>query len=194
METAIFGLAGVVLGALLTIAKEWWFQRSKNKKDAEYLSIQVLCRLEQYIWECADVAGDDGLCCGQLNKDGRLQAQVKTTKFEPELLNVEWKSIPPNLMYGILDFPNQAILANRYIAEVFESCDDGEGFDERQVQYAKIGIAAAELAAKLRKHVGLPVKKYGEWNPVRYMEQVEQHRIKIEALQAAKLGDQSASA
>ena len=42
MESAIFGLVGVALGALLTVAREWWFQSRKTRKDAGYLAIEKI--------------------------------------------------------------------------------------------------------------------------------------------------------
>ena len=68
MESAIFGLVGVVIGGLLTVAKEWWFHNRKNRKDSEYLAIQVSCELEWYVARCSDVVQDDGLCDGRSDR------------------------------------------------------------------------------------------------------------------------------
>jgi hypothetical protein len=114
MESAIFGLLGVALGALLTVAKEWWFQRSRNRKDAEYLSIQVSCALEKYVAHCANVVSDDGLSYGQPNKDGYRETQVLPPKFEPESLMVEWMSLPANLMCEL------SALRSHFISGVME--------------------------------------------------------------------------
>jgi hypothetical protein len=175
MESAIFGLVGVALGALLTVAKEWWFQNSKNRKDAEYLSIQVSCALEQYVARCAGVVADDGLCEGRPDEHGYRSCQVSPPKFEPESLKVEWKSLPANLMYEVLDFPYKAEVASQSVDGAFEYAatppDFDEGFEERQFQYATLGIAASKLAAKLRKHVKLPARSAGDWDTVRYMEE-----------------------
>lgn len=185
MEAAIFGLIGVVLGALLTVAKDWWFQSRENRKDAEYLAIQVSCALEQYVGRCAEVVGDDGLSYGQPDENGYCRIQVAAPIFKPELLKVEWKSLPANLMYEVLDFPYKAEVANQSVDGAFEYAatppDFDEGFEERQFQFATLGIAASKLAAKLREHVGLPAKCVGDWNPVRYMEEqktaIEQRRM-----------------
>lgn len=105
MESAIFGLIGVTLGALLTVAREWWFQSRKNRKDAEYLSILMSCELERYMARCAEVVGDDGLSEGQRDEHGYCTIQVKVPKFEPLAFSVEWKSLPASLMFEILDLP-----------------------------------------------------------------------------------------
>ena len=186
MESAIFGLVGVALGALLTVAKEWWFQSRKTRKDAEYLAIPVSCELERYMAKCAEVVGDDGLCEGQSDADGYHSIQVQTPKFDPMSLNVEWKSLPTNLMYEILDFPYKAEIANQTISAAFEyeagPPDYWEGFEERHLQYATLGLAASQLATKLRKHVDLPARSVGDWDPVRYMEEkrsaIESQRTK----------------
>lgn len=174
MESAIFGLVGVALGALLTVAREWWFQSRKNKKDAEYLSILVSCELERYAARCADVVGDDGLFEGQPDENGYSTIQVGAPKFEPHAFSVEWKSLPAHLMYEILNFPYKAELANSSVSTAFEYAatppDFSEGFEERQLQYACLGLAALKLAARLREYVGLPPRDIGEWNPAEYME------------------------
>lgn len=187
MESAIFGLVGVALGAVLSVAKEWWFQRNRNRKDAEYLSIQVSCALERYAAHCASVVADDGLYHGQRDKDGYSRIQVSPPTFEPESLKVEWKSLPTNLMYEVLDFPYKAEVAGQRVDSAFEYAatppDFDEGFEERQFQYATLGIAASKLAAKLRQHIGLPARSAGDWDPVRYMEEqksaIELRRMEI---------------
>jgi hypothetical protein len=57
---ALTGLLGVVLGSLLTAAKEWLFQRAKTQKEAEYLAIRVVFMLDRFLRECVDVAYDNG--------------------------------------------------------------------------------------------------------------------------------------
>lgn len=182
MESAIFGLIGVALGAVLAVAREWWFQTRKNKKETEYLAILVSCELERYAAHCAEVVGDDGLCEGRPDENGYASIQVKAPKFEPQTLNVEWKSLPAHLMYEILDFPYKAELASQSVSAVFEYVatppDFWEGYEERQFQYACLGIAALKLAAKLHTYVGLPARDVGEWNPGEYM---ERHKADIES-------------
>ncbi|MFM2059996.1 MAG: hypothetical protein RLY71_4381 [Pseudomonadota bacterium] len=183
MESAIFGLVGVALGALLTVVREWWFQSRKNKKDAEYLAILVSCELERYALCCAEVVGDDGLYQGRPDERGYSSIQVEAPKFETHGFGVEWKSLPAHLMYEVLDFPYKAELAGNSVSAAFECAatppDFSEGFEERQLQYASLGLSALKLAAKLRDYVGLAPRDIGEWNPAEYM---ERHRADIESL------------
>lgn len=172
MVTAVFTLIGVVLGFLLNMAKDLWFQKTKDRKDAEYLAIQVSCALEQYVGRCAEVVGDDGLCYGQTDENGYNCPQVTEPMFEPESLKVEWKSLPAHLMYEVLDFPYKAKVASKRAARTYDVAtppDYEEWFDERQFQFATLGIAASKLAAKLRDHVGLPARSASDWDPISYM-------------------------
>ena len=169
MVTAIFGLLGVALGAILTVFKEWWFQRRKDQKDAEYLCIQVSCALERYVAHCADIVEDDGLYRGQADENGYSSPQISTPTFDPTLFKGEWRALPAELMYEILDFPYELEVANRTVESAFDNAvppDFDFGFDERQIQFANLGLAASILAEKLRNHVGLPSRPESKWNPV----------------------------
>ena len=187
MESAIFGLAGVIIGGLLSIAKDWWIQKQNKIKAAEYLSIQVAYALEQYAFHCSDVVNDDGLCYGQPDKDGWYRPQVTRPNFDPKSFDVEWKALPIEFMYDILNFPYKAKLAEDHVANIFKYSDPPDfsyEFEERQWQYASLGIAASELADKLRKHIGLSPRIVGDWDPVSDM---KCHKTYIDSQRAKRL-------
>jgi hypothetical protein len=187
MQAAIFGLLGVALGAALAVLREWWFQGRKTRKEAEYLAVRVSCALEAYVSGCSDVAGDDGLCDGQPDEKGYSHIQVTAPKFEPDALAVEWKSLPRELMYRVLDLPLRAEEAAHRVSGAFRyqasPPDYSEGFEERQFQYALLGLAASDLAADLRRYVGLPGRAAGEWDPVQFM---REQKAKIDSLRAER--------
>jgi hypothetical protein len=138
--------------------------------------------LERYVSRCAEVVGDDGLCDGQPDKNGCRRIQVSVPKFEPELAKVEWKSLPAALMYEVLDFPNKTEIASGSVNAAFEygatPPDFEEGFEERQYQFATLGIEASRLARKMRNHVGLPSKPAADWDPVAFMEKERSEILK----------------
>ena len=195
MVAAIFGLIGVVVGAMLTLAKEWWFHRQKTLKEREYLAIVVSCALDTYAHHCADVVGDDGLYHGQTDEHGYHHVQTDTPKFEPEKLNVEWKSLPAELLHEILGFPAQANYAQNKVDGAFDYCatppEFVEGFEERMFQYAKLGLAAAKLAEQLRKLAGLHAGTTRNLNSIEYMKEelaaIEANRAERECLHALHL-------
>jgi hypothetical protein len=191
VESAVFGLIGVLVGAILTGVREWWFQNKKNKKDAEYLAIQVSCQLEKFIAGCAGVAGDDGLCDGQTDKEGYSSIQVESPTFALTDLKVEWKVLPAKLMYSLLQFPYKAELVAQKTMYEFNHAsppDYSEAFEERQLQYSILGIDASRLVAQLLKHVALPLPeaKSDEWDPIAFM---REQKAKIEDLRQKRVAD-----
>jgi hypothetical protein len=186
MASAIFGLIGVLLGSLLAGAKEWFFLRRNNARDAAFLVVQVVGQLDRYVLACSSVAADEGLNQGQPDESGYRYAQVKTPIFEPDALKVEWRAIPVNLMYEVLDLPYKAVVAQHTVDAASENADPpdfDEFFEERQLQFAGLGLLAAKLADQLRRHAKLPSRSVSEWDPVDFM-----HRTQggIQALRAER--------
>ena len=163
MESAFIGLFGVLIGSVIVIAKEWWFDYRKNKKDKEYLCIKVSSMFDKFIHNSYDIVYDEG----KDDSNGCRTQQVSLLMFDPELENVNWKSLPVDLMYEVLDFPNAVENANKKINGVIEyesfPPEYKEIFDERQYQYALLGVKAFEIVSKLRREANLPERIY-EWD------------------------------
>lgn len=182
MNQAVFGavasLAGVIIGSVLTWVREIWSDSKTRARHARYLAIRVVCILDKYIETCAEVVGDDGLSFGQRDEQGYLQAQVPTPP--PPILpaDLDWKSIDHTLMYRLLSMPNEADAANSKISSISEYVagppDFEEYFEERQAQYAKLGLAAFAVTQELRTRYQIPKREYGEWNPVERLAQAKQ--------------------
>src|SRR5207249_1392682 len=77
VSQAFFGLMGVVVGALLALLRDVWSDRRTRKRHARYLAIRVVCILDKYIENCAEVVLDNGLQEGQRDEQGCLQSQVR---------------------------------------------------------------------------------------------------------------------
>jgi len=171
---AIFGLLGVIVGAVITSWREIWFFRLKNQKEKEYLVIQLLSKLERFVRGCADVVADDGLFEGRGDDDGARRTQVDVPKIDFEDLKVDWKVLPIDFMYEILDLPYKTELANNLIRSAGENADypDFETYFEiRQYEYATLGLDTNKLINKLRAEIKLeprPEPKNG-WNVVSYI-------------------------
>lgn len=174
MKEALIGLAGVVVGALLSAMKDFWLNWRSSKKKAEYLAIRVVSKLDRFIEGCVVVTGDDGYRCTQHHGQDEREPEASTPEFEVQSLDVEWKAIPARLMYDILRLPDLVTVAERRIAGVSEfpdPPDHEEYFYERQLQYAKLGLKAAQISNVLCSKYGLPKPDYEDWNPIEYLEQ-----------------------
>jgi hypothetical protein len=187
-EAAIIGLIGVIVGAILTTTKDWWFHKLKKKEEQTYLAIQISCLLERFVSGCLEVVHDDGLCHGQRDDHGYLSPQVRTPYFEPLKTDVNWKSLPANMMYKILRLPSQVDDANAYISVASEFAADPPDFEEffeaRIEKYAELGLLAIEIIEDLRTLAKLPsVPLVGNWLPG---ERLQEAYDKVKAEQSAR--------
>jgi hypothetical protein len=174
MEIALIGLVGVFLGVVLATIKDLWIGHNSRNKRAEYLAILISCIFDRFVDGCVAVVNDDGLFQGQPNPEGYRETQVSTPEILIQSIEVDWQSLPSNLMYEILSFPNHIEGANQKIGIVstYEASppDYEEAFEERQYQYTILGISAANLAERLRGKYNIPDRNYESWNPIDYLE------------------------
>lgn len=189
-SSAWIGVAGVVVGALLgaglTLLREWIFHHTKVQKDRAHLAILVSAQLDRFVMGCAEVVDDNGLWRGQPDKDGNHVAQTTSPTFEPGTLDVEWKSLPVELMHRVLDFPFAIEQVEAKLQKIGDDADPpeyAEWFDERQFSYAKLGDKAATLADELRAAIGIPMRPTEEWRARRHtserLEQIERRRRQL---------------
>ncbi len=172
MEKVIIALAGVLVGAILTVGREIFTEWRKDKKDAQYLAIRIVCIFDRFVEGCIAVAGDEGLYHGQPDAEGLSRRQVDEPNFDIQLADVNWKSLPSELMYEILSFPNDLDDVKHIVNSTFDDVASpptfDEGFEERQYQFSKLGLKASYLVGKLRSEYNLPARTLNDWNPTEY--------------------------
>jgi hypothetical protein len=173
MLAAIFGFIGVIVGALITGLKEWLFRKWDEQKKGHYLAIRVCTMLDLFLYDCADVIQDDGTIRGQTAPDGTRSPQVDLPSIAFEALDVDWHAIPSDLAYDVLNLPNRIQRALRYIdgaIEISGPPDWDEAFVARHDEFAKLGSAAADIAARLRTFAKLPDRERRDWDPMESIE------------------------
>lgn len=168
--SALSGLAGVGIGAYLTYLREQHNAKIKDERDGSYLAILVSSHLDRFANGCLDCALDDGTEYGRpAGGDGRYQTTVATPQSNLLEINVEWRVLPKDLMYDILQIPDKRERINNQLASIAEHdvpYDGSEYFWVRRRDYAELGLHTSALAKRLRKHAGLPIEEVlpGEWN------------------------------
>lgn len=169
---AAIGLAGVVIGSLIGVAKDWLLSGSKKKKDMEYLAARVVTVLDEFAEGCASVAGDNGTSYGQPDEQGCYSPQVEPPEIGFHGLEVVWTALPGYLLYEVMNFPNEVAAVKRYLNAAVETADPpyDDYMEERQYEYAKLGVKADHFASKLRTVTGFPSKEVYKWDSVIYME------------------------
>lgn len=162
--SAISGLAGVGLGGWMTNRRDALKERSRSSVEASYLAVLVIAHLERFANGCAEVSYDDGTCEGRPAGGGGDYCQVTTQPptFDPLTLDVDWKALPPDLMYDVLIIPLRAEQLANYVAGKWAFADPPDYSDffwARQHGYSVLGLEVLEVARRLREHANLPSQR-----------------------------------
>lgn len=171
---AVFGtLLGVVVGGLMTIFKDWIFRRQDRKKHAAYLAIRVSAMLDRFVYAAGAIVSDSGA----REDDETFAPATALAAIAFEELDVDWRTITPDLSYRILGLQNDVerdmgILLRLLPADaVFEG--EGSRFFFRKKAYARHGLKAADLSLELRKACGLPEPEGEFWDVLDILESFE---------------------
>jgi hypothetical protein len=168
--SATAGLGGVWLGGQLTSKREEARESERIKKETIYLAIFVVAHLDRFANACLHVAFDDGTEEGRPAGNGGCYAPTVTPPtFDPLGLDVNWKVLSADLMYGILGLPYRIEQLQHHILGTWEFDSPPEYvefFWARQHGYAVLGLEVSELAQRLREHAALPSapREPGAWN------------------------------
>ncbi|POF31117.1 hypothetical protein [Roseibium marinum] len=181
MIEAFIGLAGVLVGSMITISKDLWVSKLVRRREGSYSAIRLICILEEYADKCIDVVCDDGTAYGQ--PAGRTESGeeynapqiAKPYPLEyPE--DIAWRSIKEPLMHRALALTNKARSTDRRIDASAEHAlppEYEELFETRQEGYAWLGLDALGLADDLRKEFKIFAKSSaelnGDWDPKAFL-------------------------
>lgn len=183
--SGLFGLLGVIIGAVITVFGQYVIDQKKQRKSARYLAIKVSSILESFADECVLVVQDNGIPSGTHPHPEVLVPEVTTPSIDLESLQVDWLSIDKDLAYQILNMPNLLKKAEEMIVFTLDFGAAGppdykEYFWERQIQFGEIGAKALEASESLRRINKLPPAEYPDkdWNPIEFLNERKQVALK----------------
>jgi hypothetical protein len=181
---SLISAASVLLGVIVGSGIPWIKEKLSERKHACYLAIRVVIILDKFVEACVHVAHDDGLCQGQRNSDGDLEAQVDAPDSPSFPADVDWRTIKHELTYRVLSLPKALELTKQVISHNGDFCDTGdEYFEERAYQYALLGLVAAELTRELRNAYSVPDGDFSHWDPVKNL---RDRKVSIEEQRQAR--------
>jgi len=162
------GLAGVVVGVVLTVLKDYLNEWRSKKSDARYLAVRIISLLDRFSDSCIEVTEDDGF----YDENGYRTTRVSNPSLKIDTIDGRWQSLSFELMYEVLDFPNELARCNEQI-DIAAERGDGlpdylDYFNERKLQYSILGLKAIKLSSQLRTKYSIKLKSYDEWDPVTY--------------------------
>jgi hypothetical protein len=191
MSDATIGLIGVAVGAVvtmlvfaITVLKEFFIERRNSRLQAEQLGIRLICLLDRFVYNCADVARDDGYHVS--STCAIASPQVKLPKFEFPNDHEGWKSIPASLLYRISSLPLEIDKAELEIQNSFDFSAPPEyelAFEDRQYLFCLLGQEAMDISAKLRDQFGIPFQTIIESDSSVYL---TKKRMQIESARAER--------
>lgn len=156
MDSGVVGIVGVIVGSTLTLAKDWFMQGRRDKREIVLLGYQLATRLERFAHGCGGVALDNG----EDDEHGISVSSVLVPRLTIET-DASWKHLRIDLLTRVLDLPHKTEEADALISNTheFDSPPDYSfAFEDRQYEYCRLGLEAADLARQLRKFAGLKVR------------------------------------
>ncbi|MEN8722552.1 MAG: hypothetical protein ABF335_06660 [Alphaproteobacteria bacterium] len=133
MSEAVIGFLGVIVGGLIGIAGQLGNNWSNRRKSAKFLAIRIICLLDTYAQLCVDVVQDDGSVYGGpagYTPHGQeiYEPQVDAPAAPAYSEDIDWQSIPADLAYQLLEFPNTVWETERYVSAVADN--DSPPYDD----------------------------------------------------------------
>lgn len=171
MEKEFIGLLGVVVGFVLNLAYGAWGKRKQRKQEQYYLAVMVTMHLDRFFDEAVVVCGDGG----RPNEADHYYPTSSISKLELPIKDVDWRSLPQDLMRDILWLPDQINNAQLLVSSIWKEVAYPpyyeEFYESRQYEFAKLALTANKLSIKLRKLARLPLRTIGDqyYDPITNM-------------------------
>ncbi|MDH5829272.1 hypothetical protein QFW80_01890 [Luteimonas sp. M1R5S18] len=174
-------LAGALLGAVIPVVVAHLHNKRSREDERDFLAVQVSSALYTYASGCVDVAYDSG----EDDERGRLCPVETAPTLDPLSLDVNWRTIPVNLLDRIFALPAAQRIVNERLR--WEALNDFEyPVLHRQAEYGRLALKALRIAHDLRRSANLPPDPDGVINLVAKMEEhVPELEAKIAAIDRA---------
>lgn len=153
-KPAFWGFVGVLAGGAITWLREWMKERQERRRELAYASSLISAELYRFVSSCSDVAGDSG----RPDELGHCYPVTGEPTLAIQGIDVEWRSMPAQLVDRILSLPNNLNDVSRRLDDLGEHMtqgDEGDYLFERRLAYAELGVSAEELRSAVRKAAAL---------------------------------------
>lgn len=192
VSSAGAALVGVYLAHYFTRRREERAAAAKQVSERLFIATELVFLLEQFAEDCARVATDKG----EPDQQGEYSPAVKPPELTVLNVSGDWRTLPSLIMYQVRELPVLQSEARRDIAVASAHSwapYHKEVFQERQYQYARLGLKAIILSRRLRKLVHLPGSRLDatKWSAQPALWQVwrqERHRRAREYIPARNRG------
>jgi hypothetical protein len=150
----VIAVSGQLAASLIGWGKEYWFDASKRRREAEYLAIRLVLVFDELITACYNVVHDP------LTEDqvGCSEATIGDPTISLPV-DGDYKALPRRLMFQIMSMPSKldGIKEGMALAWEFSGPPNyDEFFEYRREHWSKLGLQALELIDRLCREYKIP--------------------------------------
>ncbi|WP_110875939.1 hypothetical protein [Franconibacter helveticus] len=161
----IGGVVGAVGGHFANHLIGWFKENRQSSPERKFICVELVFLLENYAYKCAEVAQDYGEPNGM---QGEYESVTEIPdRIDYSLVKGNWKSLNSQTMYEICSLPMRQNEAMKVINHTGEYSSyppfHRDYFEERQFQFALLGLKALKIADRIRKENGFPETELAEW-------------------------------
>jgi hypothetical protein len=177
--TSFVGLAGVVLGGIVSTATAVSIERGRRRREAAFAAIRLTAILDRYIEDCATSATDGG----ERHSDEYYRNRYPT----PDLIfpdEMAWTALPRNLMYAAhrlkVDHDSGEKGLDFVYNEIAFGYEKDEYFTEKRVVYSRLGLAAVEILRLLKDRFDVPLTDRTDYDPRKTFDRLLDERSRLD--------------
>ncbi|MDR6350848.1 hypothetical protein [Pantoea sp. SORGH_AS_0659] len=161
--------AAVSIPLIVNTCKDFYFDYQKRKTEKNYIAVQLIYLLDDFVYQCGEVAWDQGYNPAYPEpEDYTYEAQVESPTFDMSSVKGEHKYLEPLMLYKLQSINVEIAKAKDTLREITSSPDfDHDSisyyFTVRRREFAEVGIKASLIADEIRNNFKVPY--HDDWNP-----------------------------
>lgn len=161
--------AAVSIPLVVNTCKDFYFDFQKRKTEKNYIVIQLLFLLDDFVSRCGEVAWDQGYDPNYPEpNEHEYEAQTQEPVFDMSSVKGDHKYLDPIMLYELHSINVEIVKAKERLREITNSpgFDYGEissYFTHRRREFAEIGLKVSKIADELRTSFKVP--GHDDWNP-----------------------------
>jgi len=169
LSSFVGAAAALCIPLFFNAVKELLFDIRKRKTEKNYIAVQLIYLLDDFVSSCGEVSWDRGFDPYYPEPDEHeYEAQAQVPVFDLPSVKGDQKYLEPIMLYRLQGINIQLARAKQRLREITNSPSFGpedidDYFTERRREYAAIGLNAASMVKELR--IKFKVPQRDGWNP-----------------------------
>ncbi|WP_152999652.1 hypothetical protein [Pantoea stewartii] len=162
-------VAALSIPLIFNTCKDLYFDYKKRKTEKNYIAVQLIYLIDDFVYKCGEVAWDQGYNPAYPEPyDYSYEAQSDTPNFDMSSVKGEHKYLEPIMLYKLQSINVEIAKATDRLREITNSSDFDHDmisyyFTCRRREFAEVGIKASAISDEIRKKFKVPY--HDDWNP-----------------------------